>query len=488
MGSSRSRSAPGPAGLRLVPDLAVALPSPARGGTRVHVPAAARDPLLRRAPATRGRLPPRDRAAVPDLARPAPATSRGSSAPTAAGGRPALRPRRGHRDRRPQPARVAVPPARAGSRLPVQAHRVRATRRRSRPACPTATPAARRSPAPAPTASRATTAASSASSATRASASGRTRRSRPATPTSSRGASSGSLRRRRAGGRAGRGRLALRAAPAGAGRGDPARAPRAGAHQPVADLRLHPAQHARAAVRRRARAARAQLRDRPRQGRPHVRPRRRDARAARRCCPGCPGHRAVLPLSARPREGEGARRRLRHARAADRRLGADRRGRRPARAAAVRHVACCARSATARGCTACRARSITPALRRRIQLSADGDWLADYPAPSAYLPQFFGCHGGLTNGYVCDRTLDRLMARATALQLSDPRRAAAAWAKADRRITDQALWVPTVEPARARARLEPRCATTSSTRSGTSSPTRRGCGRHAGRRRRRAGR
>jgi hypothetical protein len=36
------------------------------------------------------------------------------------------------------------------------------------------------------------------------------------------------------------------------------------------------------------------------------------------------------------------------------------------------------------------------------------------------------------------------MARATELQLSDPRRADAAWAAVDRRITDQALWVPTV--------------------------------------------
>jgi peptide/nickel transport system substrate-binding protein len=86
---------------------------------------------------------------------------------------------------------------------------------------------------------------------------------------------------------------------------------------------------------------------------------------------------------------------------------------------------------------------LTPALRRRIQISADGDWLADYPAPSAYLPQFFGCDGGLSNGYVCDRRLERLMARATRLQLSDPRRADAAWAVVDRRITDQALWVPT---------------------------------------------
>ena len=88
--------------------------------------------------------------------------------------------------------------------------------------------------------------------------------------------------------------------------------------------------------------------------------------------------------------------------------------------------------------------SISPSLRRGFQLSVDGDWLADYPAPSAYLPQFFGCHGGLTNGYVCDRTLDRMMARATRLQLSDGRRAAAAWAAVDRRITDRALWVATV--------------------------------------------
>ena len=87
---------------------------------------------------------------------------------------------------------------------------------------------------------------------------------------------------------------------------------------------------------------------------------------------------------------------------------------------------------------------LTASFRRGIQLSVDGDWLADYPAPSAYVPQFFGCHGGLTNGYVCDRRLDRQMARATALQLRDPRRAAAAWAKVERRITDQALWVPTV--------------------------------------------
>ena len=72
----------------------------------------------------------------------------------------------------------------------------------------------------------------------------------------------------------------------------------------------------------------------------------------------------------------------------------------------------------------------TAAFRRNIQLSVDGDWLADFPAPSAYVPQFFGCQGGLSNGYVCDRRLQRLMGQG-------------AWRRADHRITDEALWVPT---------------------------------------------
>jgi hypothetical protein len=37
------------------------------------------------------------------------------------------------------------------------------------------------------------------------------------------------------------------------------------------------------------------------------------------------------------------------------------------------------------------------------------------------------------------------MRGAAALQLRDPAAAAAAWAQVDRTITDQALWVPTVQ-------------------------------------------
>jgi peptide/nickel transport system substrate-binding protein len=88
--------------------------------------------------------------------------------------------------------------------------------------------------------------------------------------------------------------------------------------------------------------------------------------------------------------------------------------------------------------------TLTTAFRGRIQLSVDGDWAPDYPAPSAYLPGYFGCHGGYGNGYVCDRALDREMQRATALQQRDPSRAAALWARIDREIADRAYWVPTV--------------------------------------------
>jgi ABC-type oligopeptide transport system substrate-binding subunit len=87
---------------------------------------------------------------------------------------------------------------------------------------------------------------------------------------------------------------------------------------------------------------------------------------------------------------------------------------------------------------------IPESLRRTFQISVDGDWQVDYPSPSAVLPQFLGCGGGYSNGYVCDRVLDREMRRAISLESAHPRMAAAAWRRADRRATDQALWVPTV--------------------------------------------
>ena len=88
--------------------------------------------------------------------------------------------------------------------------------------------------------------------------------------------------------------------------------------------------------------------------------------------------------------------------------------------------------------------SIREPQRRRFQLSVDGDWLAEYPDPSSYLPQFFGCDGGTSNGYFCDRRLDRRMASASRLQARRPERAISAWESIDRELTNRAAWVPTV--------------------------------------------
>jgi YVTN family beta-propeller protein len=88
--------------------------------------------------------------------------------------------------------------------------------------------------------------------------------------------------------------------------------------------------------------------------------------------------------------------------------------------------------------------SITVAARRSRQMSADGDWLPAYPTPSSYVPPFFACNGGYSNGYVCNRGLDADMARALSLQLRDPQKAAALWMRIDHEVTDLSYWVPTV--------------------------------------------
>jgi peptide/nickel transport system substrate-binding protein len=89
--------------------------------------------------------------------------------------------------------------------------------------------------------------------------------------------------------------------------------------------------------------------------------------------------------------------------------------------------------------------SITPAMQRRAQIQTTGDWLADYPTPSSYVPALFACHGGLTNGYVCNPRLDREMADAVSLQNSRPRRAGILWRRVDHQIARAAYWVPTVD-------------------------------------------
>lgn len=88
--------------------------------------------------------------------------------------------------------------------------------------------------------------------------------------------------------------------------------------------------------------------------------------------------------------------------------------------------------------------SITAAMQPRFQLSTNGDWLSDYPDPSSYIPAFFSCGGGNSNGYVCDRALDRQMQRAELIELAAPGAANELWESVDHTLTNQADWVPTV--------------------------------------------
>jgi peptide/nickel transport system substrate-binding protein len=89
--------------------------------------------------------------------------------------------------------------------------------------------------------------------------------------------------------------------------------------------------------------------------------------------------------------------------------------------------------------------AFSPTMRRRIQLTVDGDWVPDYPSPSSYLPSFFSCNGGHNRKrYVCEPQLDRQMRQASGLELESPARAAALWTRIDHELVDRALWVPTV--------------------------------------------
>jgi YVTN family beta-propeller protein len=90
------------------------------------------------------------------------------------------------------------------------------------------------------------------------------------------------------------------------------------------------------------------------------------------------------------------------------------------------------------------AATISNAKRRHFQISIDGDWAAAYPDPSSYIPQFFSCDGGNNGGYYCSPPLDRQMQQASQLELTNPAQAAATWTAIDRQLTNNAIWVPTV--------------------------------------------
>jgi YVTN family beta-propeller protein len=87
--------------------------------------------------------------------------------------------------------------------------------------------------------------------------------------------------------------------------------------------------------------------------------------------------------------------------------------------------------------------------RRRIQ-ATDGNWFADYPSASDFFDLFFRCSAfrladpaDTRNGsFFCDPAIDRLMNVADAQQATGQAQAAATWAAVDRAVTFAAPWVP----------------------------------------------
>jgi peptide/nickel transport system substrate-binding protein len=69
-------------------------------------------------------------------------------------------------------------------------------------------------------------------------------------------------------------------------------------------------------------------------------------------------------------------------------------------------------------------------------------WAADFPAPGGFIDVQFRCGVPGNIAQLCDPELDREIDEAQALQVSDPAAANALWAEIDRRLVDDAVWVP----------------------------------------------
>ena len=100
--------------------------------------------------------------------------------------------------------------------------------------------------------------------------------------------------------------------------------------------------------------------------------------------------------------------------------------------------------ATVHGWDAYNAKISDPATH--VQAGIAG-WIADYPGNAAIIPPTLSCDAPAAGnqGQFCDPTVDREAQRAAGLEGVDPAAASRAWARVDRRIVDEAPWVPLVE-------------------------------------------
>ncbi len=70
-----------------------------------------------------------------------------------------------------------------------------------------------------------------------------------------------------------------------------------------------------------------------------------------------------------------------------------------------------------------------------------GGQIADYPSANNFLTPAFTCGASYNSAEFCNRRIDAEIARARALQTTDPATASRLWSKIDHEITDQAPWV-----------------------------------------------
>lgn len=80
-----------------------------------------------------------------------------------------------------------------------------------------------------------------------------------------------------------------------------------------------------------------------------------------------------------------------------------------------------------------------------LQLIPQG-WYADYPAASDFFGIYLACNGAYNAGKFCDRKLDKEIQSAAEAEVLEPQRASALWARADRRAVDEGAWVPFANP------------------------------------------
>ena len=87
----------------------------------------------------------------------------------------------------------------------------------------------------------------------------------------------------------------------------------------------------------------------------------------------------------------------------------------------------------------------------KVQISLT-DWYADYPAPSNFLDDLFGCenfHPGSDSSInmsgLCDKAIQDTMQRAVALSATDPKAGAAAWSQASSQIMQVSAAAPLIQ-------------------------------------------